>query len=114
MPSPKPRTVLSLDAVLAEAVLALDELGTEGLSLRELARRLDAGVASIYWYVDAKSHLLDLAADRVMAEVTDPLAWDAAKQTGSAASGPLDTVRSLALRLFDAFDTHRWCPAQIV
>jgi AcrR family transcriptional regulator len=114
MASQKPRTVLSLDSVLAEGVLALDEMGAEGLSLRELARRLDAGVASIYWYVEGKGHLIDLAADRVMAEVTDPVAWDVAKQVGSAAAGPLGTVRTLALRLFDAFDVHRWCPGRIV
>ncbi len=34
MSSQKSRTVLSLDSVLAEAVLALDEMGDQGLSLR--------------------------------------------------------------------------------
>jgi AcrR family transcriptional regulator len=113
MTSPKPRTVLSLDTVLAEGVLALDEMGVEGLSLRELARRLDAGVASIYWYVEGKAHLIDLAVDRVMAEVIDPVAWDVA-QVGSTAAGPLGTLRTLALRLYDAFDVHQWCPGRIV
>lgn len=114
MPSQKPRTVLSLESVLAESVVALDEMGVDGLSLRELARRLHAGVGSVYWYVEGKSHLIDLAVDRVMAEVTDPVAWDVAKQVGSSAAGPLATVRTLAIRLFDAFDEHQWCPGRIV
>lgn len=113
MSAPKPRTVLSLESVLNETVTALDEVGVDGLSVRELARRLGAGVASIYWYVDGKNHLLDLAADRVLAQVTEPVSGGLTG-TGETAGDPLDPVRNLGLRMFDALNEHRWCAGRVV
>ncbi|GIH19234.1 TetR family transcriptional regulator [Rugosimonospora africana] len=50
----------------------LDEEGLEGLSMRRLGARLEAGATSVYWYVANKDELLDLAMDEVLAEITIP------------------------------------------
>jgi AcrR family transcriptional regulator len=50
----------------------LDEEGLEGLSMRRLGARLEAGATSVYWYVANKDELLDLAMDEVLAEVPIP------------------------------------------
>lgn len=110
MQKPKPRTVLSLDSVLDVSIAVLDESGAERLSVREVARRLHAGVASIYWYIDSKSQLVDLAVDRVLGQVTDQ-AVNSSADDGS--DDPLAPLRALALRLFDTLDQHQWCAGHI-
>jgi AcrR family transcriptional regulator len=50
----------------------LDEEGLEGLSMRRLGARLEAGATSVYWYVANKDELLDLATDAVFSEITIP------------------------------------------
>lgn len=58
---------LSLDRIVAAAVDLLDAEGIEGLTMRRLADRLGSGVMSLYWHVDNKENVLDLALDRVLA-----------------------------------------------
>ena len=99
-----------MEAVLSEAVALLDEAGEPALTFRALAARLGGGVASIYWYVASKDELLDRASDHVLAAVltdTEPFA---------VAEGPIDTdpienVRAIAERLFDAIVDRPWLGA---
>lgn len=58
---------LSLDRIVAAAVDLLDAEGIEGLTMRRLADRLGSGVMSLYWHVDNKENVLDLALDRALA-----------------------------------------------
>nr|WP_296780648.1 TetR/AcrR family transcriptional regulator C-terminal domain-containing protein [Rhodococcus sp. (in: high G+C Gram-positive bacteria)] len=101
---PKTRTVLSLESVLEESVAGLDEIGAEKMSLRALAKRLGAGVSSIYWYVDSKNQLLDMSVDRVLADVVATVDPD---------SDPFDAIRDIAVRLFETIDEHQWCAGRI-
>ncbi|MGX5847865.1 TetR/AcrR family transcriptional regulator [Mesorhizobium sp. PL10] len=57
---------LSRDRIVATAVELLDAQGLDGLTMRRLADRLGAGVMSLYWHVDNKDDVLDLALDSVL------------------------------------------------
>jgi AcrR family transcriptional regulator len=57
---------LSLDRIVATAVELLDAEGLDGLKMRRLADRLGSGVMSLYWHVDNKEDVFDLALDSVL------------------------------------------------
>ncbi len=57
---------LSRDRIVATALELLDADGLDGLTMRRLADRLGAGVMSLYWHVDNKEDVLDLALDSVL------------------------------------------------
>lgn len=58
---------LSLERIVATAVELLDAHGVDGLTMRRLADRLGAGTMSLYWHVDNKDDVFDLALDAVLA-----------------------------------------------
>ncbi|NRP21252.1 Tetracycline repressor protein class E [Ensifer adhaerens] len=66
---------LSLDRIVATAVELLDAEGVDGLKMRRLADRLGAGAMSLYWHVDNKEEVFDLALDAVL-EYRGPLQAD--------------------------------------
>jgi AcrR family transcriptional regulator len=51
---------------VATAVELLDAQGVDGLTMRRLADRLGSGVMSLYWHVDNKEDVFDLALDSVL------------------------------------------------
>ncbi|MDQ0332077.1 AcrR family transcriptional regulator [Mesorhizobium sp. YL-MeA3-2017] len=51
---------------MATAVELLDAAGVDGLTMRGLADRLGSGVMSLYWHVDNKEDVFDLALDAVL------------------------------------------------
>lgn len=63
----KAEPALSRERIVAAAVALLDAEGAQGLSMRRLADRLGCGVMSLYWHVDNKDGVLDLALDAVLA-----------------------------------------------
>ncbi|MEI9419192.1 TetR/AcrR family transcriptional regulator [Mesorhizobium sp. Cs1321R2N1] len=73
-PAPEPRgephllleRPLSLERIVATAVELLDARGIDGLTMRRLADRLGSGVMSLYWHVDDKDGVFDLALDSVL------------------------------------------------
>jgi AcrR family transcriptional regulator len=73
------RPSLDRERVVQVALELLDEVGLDGLSMRQLANRLGVKAASVYWHVRDKEELLDLVFDRVIGEVEvpepDPLRW---------------------------------------
>ncbi len=52
------------------AVAILDETGLDGLTMRAVADRLDAGAMSLYRHVASRDELLDLVVARLTAGVT--------------------------------------------
>lgn len=58
---------LSLERIVATAVELLDAQGVDGLTMRRLADRLGSGAMSLYWHVDNKEKVFDLALDSVLA-----------------------------------------------
>ncbi|MFI5799836.1 TetR/AcrR family transcriptional regulator [Streptomyces sp. NPDC051677] len=71
---------LDLDRITETTVRLLDAEGLTGFSMRRLAAELNVTAMSVYWYVDTKDDLLELALDRVygdLEELPDPQAEDA-------------------------------------
>jgi TetR/AcrR family tetracycline transcriptional repressor len=63
------RNSLTREAVVEAALAVVDREGMEALSMPRLARELDAGVMTLYRYVQSKQELLDALAMRAIAEV---------------------------------------------
>ncbi|MBU9764312.1 TetR/AcrR family transcriptional regulator [Mycobacterium sp. TNTM28] len=62
------RGSISVDEILRGAFEVADEVSIENLSMPQLARHLDVGVTSIYWYFRRKDELLDAMTERVLLE----------------------------------------------
>lgn len=77
-PEPRRRTAaeqpsgLDRERITAAAVRLLDAEGLERFSMRRLAAELGVTAMSVYWYVDTKDDLLELAMDSVFGEVDLP------------------------------------------
>ncbi|WP_344807603.1 TetR/AcrR family transcriptional regulator [Microlunatus ginsengisoli] len=99
--SERRRNTLSLDVVLTEAVAILDEHGERGLTFRRLTEGLGTGPGGVYWYVQDKADLINLACDRVVANALDAVP----EQPGEE---PMAVLRGLALAVFDELDRHPW------
>jgi AcrR family transcriptional regulator len=63
---PRSEPPLSRERIVATAVELLDAQGVGGLTMRRLADRLGSGVMSLYWHVDNKEDVFDLALDSVL------------------------------------------------
>jgi TetR/AcrR family tetracycline transcriptional repressor len=88
---------LTQDAVVAAAFTTLEADGLERLSLRGVARTLDAHLNSVSWQVKTKFALIEMMADAIIGEVrTDDLPTD-----------PVERVRVVATRYRAAMLAHR-------
>jgi len=95
---------LTREQIVTETITLLDEKGSTALTMRALAARLGVHATSLYWYVERREDLIDLALD----EVVRPAAQ------APAAQGPWDVVvRDNVTRMFDALTAHPWAPAYI-
>ncbi|WP_431046177.1 TetR/AcrR family transcriptional regulator [Roseateles sp. L2-2] len=110
---------LSRDRIVDASIELLDSAGEGGLTFRALSERLATGPGAIYWHVANKGDLLVAACDaviagvmaEVMAEVTAEVAAAQVDAKAGAQAGtpsPEDTIRALALGMFDAMDEHPW------
>ncbi|WP_406421002.1 TetR/AcrR family transcriptional regulator [Streptomyces sp. NBC_00873] len=63
---------LDRDRITAASVRLLDAEGLAKFSMRRLAAELDVTAMSLYWYVDTKDDLLELALDSVYTEIAPP------------------------------------------
>lgn len=67
--------------IIDAAMILLDEVGIEGLTMRRLAGALRIQAPSLYWHFAGKQALLDAMADALLAEMRLPadagLPWDA-------------------------------------
>ncbi|MEO7746039.1 MAG: TetR/AcrR family transcriptional regulator C-terminal domain-containing protein [Actinomycetota bacterium] len=95
-----PRTPLSRDVILGEAVALVDERGLTELTMRRLGERLGVEAMSLYRYVEGREALLDGIVEQVTADLDlnpyEPLlpsdGWQAYLQVVAA------QVRAIALR----------------
>lgn len=95
-----PRRVRSLsrDEIVAAAIQVADAEGSEAISMRRIARELNAGAMSLYWHVASKDELLDLMLDAVEGEQPFP-----------AATGDWRTdLRALAVAQRGTLHRHQW------
>ncbi|MEZ0068153.1 AcrR family transcriptional regulator [Streptacidiphilus sp. MAP12-20] len=63
---------LSRQRIVRAAVELLDAEGEQGFSMRRLAADLGVTPMSVYWYVDNKGELLELALDEALGEMRIP------------------------------------------
>ncbi|WP_240686795.1 TetR/AcrR family transcriptional regulator C-terminal domain-containing protein [Amycolatopsis suaedae] len=61
---------LTLPRIAEAAVELLDAEGIDRLTMRRLAERLAISAPSLYWHVDTKDDVLDLAVDAIFGELT--------------------------------------------
>lgn len=94
-------TGLDRDRVIGAAVRLLDAEGLARFSMRRLAAELDVTAMSVYWYVDTKDDLLELALDTVMGEMDLPHAE-------AAGADWRDQLRGLAAEYRAVLVRHPW------
>jgi AcrR family transcriptional regulator len=63
---------LSRAEIIKAAIAVADAEGPDAISMRRIARELNAGAMSLYWYVGSKEELLDLMLDSIEAEIEVP------------------------------------------
>ncbi|MFC9325694.1 TetR/AcrR family transcriptional regulator [Kitasatospora sp. NPDC057015] len=95
---------LSKERIVESAIEILDADGESALTFRALAARLATGSGAIYWHVANKNELLAATADHVVAGVMTEVV---------SAAPPRETIRSIALGVFDAIDAHPWVGTQL-
>jgi AcrR family transcriptional regulator len=95
---------LSKERIVEAAIEILDAEGESALTFRALAARLATGSGAIYWHVASKDELLAAATDDVIARIMSEVTQRAT---------PRETVRAIALGVFDAIDAHSWVGTQL-
>lgn len=93
---------LTLPRIVAAATELLDEQGIDRLTMRRLAERLAVGAPSLYWHVDTKDDLVDLAVDAIFGELPPGAGTDA--DWRDAVTAVLTAWRATLLR-------HPWAAA---
>ncbi|MGQ4379251.1 TetR/AcrR family transcriptional regulator [Streptomyces sp. SAS_267] len=91
---------LDRERITAATVRLLDAEGLARFSMRRLAAELNVTAMSVYWYVDTKDDLLELALDAVFGELELP---DAESDEGWR-----DQLRSLAVGYRELLVRHPW------
>ncbi|MET8679064.1 TetR/AcrR family transcriptional regulator C-terminal domain-containing protein [Streptomyces sp. NPDC004647] len=103
-PAPRRRSEqpagLDRDKIVAATVRLLDSEGLAKFSMRRLAAELGVTAMSVYWYVDTKDDLLELALDSVTGEIPLPEENEAADWR--------DSLRLLAAAYRNLLVTHPW------
>ncbi|MFF5719559.1 TetR/AcrR family transcriptional regulator C-terminal domain-containing protein [Streptomyces buecherae] len=93
---------LSRARIVEAAVALLDEEGIDRLTMRRLAERLAVMAPSLYWHVDTKDDVIDLAVDAIFGEV--PPAADRSGDWRADVTAVLTAWRAALLR-------HPWAAA---
>ena len=102
--APRRTDGLSRELIIQAATELLDGGGESALTLRALTIRLSTGYGAIYHHVADKNDVLAAATDDIIARVLSSAAVD---------TDPRETLRRLALGLFDAIDAHPWVGAEL-
>jgi AcrR family transcriptional regulator len=67
--APRRADALSREEIVRAAIAIADTEGAEAVSMRRIARELNAGTMSLYWHVGSKEELLDLMIDSVQGDL---------------------------------------------
>ncbi|TGZ16970.1 TetR family transcriptional regulator [Streptomyces sp. S816] len=91
---------LDRERITAASVRLLDAEGLAKFSMRRLAGELNVSAMSLYWYVDTKDDLLELALDAAYGELRLPAEDDAADWR--------EPLRALAAEYRSLLVRHHW------
>ncbi|MFD5384906.1 TetR/AcrR family transcriptional regulator [Streptomyces sp. NPDC127074] len=101
--------------IVAATMRLLDAEGLSGFSMRRLAAELGVTAMSVYWYVETKDHLLELALDAAMGEIALPMeAVGPVEGQEHSPAEPRDwreQLRRLAAEYRQVMVRHSWVPA---
>jgi AcrR family transcriptional regulator len=100
---PREGESLTRDRIIEASIELLDSSGEEGLTYRALSERLSTGPGAIYWHIANKSELVAAACDAVVARTMDEIV----------VTSPEETIRAIAIGLFEAIEKHRWLGSAI-
>jgi len=100
---PRQGESLTRERIIEASIELLDSSGEVGLTFRALSERLSTGPGAIYWHIANKSDLLSAACDAVVARAMDE----------TVVTTPKETIRAVALGLFDAINEHPWVGSAI-
>ena len=100
---PRQGESLTRERIIEASIELLDSSGEVGLTFRALSERLSTGPGAIYWHIANKSDLLSAACDAVVARAMDE----------TVVTTPKETIRAVALALFDAISEHPWVGSAI-
>jgi AcrR family transcriptional regulator len=95
---PRRAAALSRDEIVRAAISVADAEGPDAVSMRRIAREVNAGTMSLYWHVASKEELLDLMIDTVQGEQQAP------EPSGDWRAD----LRMLARNARAALHRHRW------
>ena len=101
---PRRDDALSRERIIAASIELLDSGGEAALTFRTLSERLATGPGAIYGHIANKHDLLVAACDAIVSRTVD---------LGAAGAAPAQTVRGVALAMFDAMDAHPWIGAAL-
>ncbi|MEV0219348.1 TetR/AcrR family transcriptional regulator [Streptomyces sp. NPDC050704] len=99
---------LDRDRITEVTVRLLDAEGLAGFSMRRLAAELNVTAMSVYWYVDTKDDLLELALDAVFGELGLPDQDQDPDPKSESAGDWRDQLRTLASGYRDLLVRHPW------
>lgn len=95
---PRRAAALSRDEIVRAAMRVADAEGPDAISMRRIARELNAGTMSLYWHIGSKEELLDLMIDAIIGEAEEP-GLPADWRTG---------LRAMACATRATLHRHRW------
>ncbi|MEV6423959.1 TetR/AcrR family transcriptional regulator C-terminal domain-containing protein [Streptomyces sp. NPDC051662] len=101
-PAPRQEPPLTRERITEAAIALLDDEGMERLTMRHLAERIGVGATTLYWHIDTKDDVIDLATDAIFAEAQLPGGHDGDWQ--ESVVDLLSRYRAMLLR-------HPWCAA---
>ena len=101
---PRRDDALSRERIIAASIELLDSGGEAALTFRTLSDKLATGPGAIYGHIANKHDLLAAACDAIVSRTVD---------LGAAGAAPAQTVRTVALAMFDAMDDHPWIGAAL-
>ena len=101
---PRRDDALSRERIIAASIELLDSGGEAALTFRALSDKLATGPGAIYGHIANKQDLLAAACDAIVSRTVD---------LGAAGAAPAQTVRMVALAMFDAMDAHPWIGAAL-
>lgn len=94
------KPTLSRERIVAATVGLLDRQGASALTMRKVAAELGVHATSLYWHVERREDLVELALDEILAEAATGLTppetrWDIA-------------IKDTARRFYSALRSHSW------
>lgn len=95
---PRRAAALSRDEIVRTAIGVADAEGADAVSMRRIARELNAGTMSLYWHIVSKEELLDLMLDAVQGD------WETPEPSGDWRRDTQDLARGMRASLHE----HPW------